>query len=122
MVGQETLHVGRAQRHQEIVTVTTPCPGVAICEKPVADMSRTRPGLLPSRSSTTHVVDAPVAAATTRTVVPKGSVGLAQVPGEASGYQVASPLRVAGGVAAGGVAAGGVAAGGVAAGAGGVAA
>jgi hypothetical protein len=55
-------------------------------------MSTTRPGLSASRSSTRHVVVAPVALFVTCNVVPKGSVGLAQVPDGASAYHVAPPV------------------------------
>ena len=54
-------------------------------------MSTTRGYPAPSRSSTLHVVDAPVALLTTVISVPKGSVGLAHIPDGASAYQVASP-------------------------------
>ena len=54
-------------------------------------MSTTRGYPAPSRSSTLHVVDVPVALLTTVISVPKGSVGLAHIPDGASAYQVASP-------------------------------
>jgi hypothetical protein len=51
-----------------------------------------------SRSSTVHVVVAPVATFVTVRTVPKGRVGLAHIPGGAAPYHVACPLsRLAGG-------------------------
>jgi hypothetical protein len=47
-----------------------------------------------SRSSTVHVVLAPVAAFVTVNTVPKGRVGLAHIPGGAAPYQVACPLSL----------------------------
>jgi hypothetical protein len=44
-----------------------------------------------SRSSTVHVVLAPVAAFVTVSTVPKGSVGLAHMPAGAAAYHVAWP-------------------------------
>jgi hypothetical protein len=54
-------------------------------------MSTTRGYAAPSRSSTVHCVDAPVPLSVTVRTVPKGSVGLAHMPGAASEYHVASP-------------------------------
>jgi hypothetical protein len=88
-------------RHQEIVTSTTPWLGSASWAKPDGDMSTTRGYPASSRSSTTHVVLAPVAVSVTVTTVPKGSVGLAQRPGGASAYHVACPLSLSPGAGAG---------------------
>jgi hypothetical protein len=57
-------------------------------------MSTTRGYPASSRSSTTHVVLAPVASFVTVITVPKGSVGLAHRPGGAAPYHVAWPLSV----------------------------
>jgi hypothetical protein len=54
-------------------------------------MSTTRGYPAPSRSSTVHCVEAPVPLLVTVSTVPKGSVGLAHIPGAASEYHVASP-------------------------------
>src|SRR5450759_265099 len=75
-----------------MVTLITPREGSASAENPEEDRSMMRPGLLPSRSSTTHVVLAPVASLTICNAVPNGSVGLAQPSGGACEYHVASPL------------------------------
>jgi hypothetical protein len=80
--------------HQEIVTSTTPWLGSAICEKPSYDRSTTRGYGESSRSSTVHVVVAPVASLRTVSTVPNGSVVLAHMPSGASEYQVASPFSL----------------------------
>jgi hypothetical protein len=77
--------------HQEIVTSTTPWLGSANCANPDGDMSTTRGYPAPSRSSTVHVVLAPVAAFVTVKTVPNGRVGLAHIPAGASAYHVAWP-------------------------------
>ncbi len=74
-----------------MVTAATPSLRSAIWEKSEGDMSTTRGGPAASRSSTVQSVLAPVASFTTRSSVPKGSHGLAQSPGGAAAYQVASP-------------------------------
>jgi hypothetical protein len=78
-------------RHQEIVTSTTPWLVSANCANPDGDMSTTRGYPACSRSSTVHVVLAPVETFVTVTTVPKGSVGLAHLPGGAAAYHVAWP-------------------------------
>jgi hypothetical protein len=77
--------------HQEIVTSTTPWLGSANCAKPDGDMSTTLGNPACSRSSTVHVVLAPVAALVTVRTVPNGSVGLAHIPAGAAAYHVAWP-------------------------------
>jgi hypothetical protein len=96
-------------RHQEIVTSTTPWLGSANCANPDGDISTTRGYPASSRSSTVHVVLAPVATVVTVSTVPNGSVGLAHIPGGASAYHVACPCSVF--VAAGTTGGGGVVAG-----------
>jgi hypothetical protein len=100
--------------HQEIVTSTTPWLGSASCAKPDGDMSTTLGNPACSRSSTVHVVLAPVAAFVTVRTVPNGSVGLAHIPAGAAAYHVAWPcspsVGAATGVWAAGVAAGATAA------------
>jgi hypothetical protein len=54
-----------------------------------------------SRSSTVHVVLAPVAAFVTLSTVPNGSVGLAHIPAGAAAYLVAWPCSPLDGAAAG---------------------
>jgi hypothetical protein len=76
-------------RHQEIVTSTTPWLVEANCAKPEGDMSTTLGYPACSRSSTVHVVLAPVATFVTVKTVPNGSVGLAHMPGGAAPYHVA---------------------------------
>jgi hypothetical protein len=78
-------------RHQEIVTSTTPWLGSANCAKPDGDISTTLGNPACSRSSTVHVVLAPVAAFVTVRTVPNGRVGLAHIPAGASAYHVAWP-------------------------------
>jgi hypothetical protein len=78
-------------RHQEIVTSTTPWLGSANCANPDGDMSTTRGYPAPSRSSTVHVVLAPVALFVTVRTVPNGRVGLAHMPAGAAAYHVACP-------------------------------
>ena len=82
--------------------MATPCEGSASCENPEYDMSRTRPGLGASRSSTTQVALAPSELSVTSTSVPKARVGLAQPPGGASEYQVATPSSELSSAGAGG--------------------
>jgi hypothetical protein len=77
--------------HQEIVTSTTPWLGSANCAKPDGDISTTLGNPACSRSSTVHVVLAPVAAFVTVRTVPNGRVGLAHIPAGASAYHVAWP-------------------------------
>jgi hypothetical protein len=78
-------------RHQEIVTSTTPWLGSANCAKPDGDISTTLGNPACSRSSTVHVVLAPVAEFVTVRTVPNGRVGLAHIPAGASAYHVAWP-------------------------------
>jgi hypothetical protein len=54
-----------------------------------------------SRSSTVHVVVAPVAVLVTVRTVPNGSVGLAHIPAGAAAYHVAWPCSPSVGAAAG---------------------
>jgi hypothetical protein len=77
--------------HQEIVTSTTPWLGSANCAKPDGDISTTLGNPACSRSSTVHVVLAPVAAFVTVRTVPNGRVGLAHIPAGAAAYHVAWP-------------------------------
>jgi hypothetical protein len=78
-------------RHQEIVTSTTPWLGSANCAKPDGDISTTLGNPACSRSSTVHVILAPVAAFVTVRTVPNGRVGLAHIPAGAAAYHVAWP-------------------------------
>ena len=73
------------------MTSTTPWLVSANWSNPDGDMSTTRGYPACSRSSTTHVVCAPVDAFVTVTTVPKGNVGLAHLPGGAAAYHVAWP-------------------------------
>jgi hypothetical protein len=100
MPREEFGDVRAGKGHQEIVTSTTPWLGSAICAKPSGDMSTTRGYPAPSRSSTVHVVDAPVASLVTVSTVPNGRVGLAHMPGAAPEYHVASPTSEAAGAGA----------------------
>ena len=106
VVRQQSLEVRPRQGHQLMVTVATPWLRLAIWENPDGDMSTTRPALSPSRSSTVHVVRAPVPSLVTVSTVPKDSAGLAQNPGGACAYQVANPVselpEVGAGAGAGG--------------------
>jgi hypothetical protein len=77
--------------HQEIVTSTTPSLGSASCAKPDGDMSTTRGYPACSRSSTVHVVLAPVATFVTVKTVPNARLGLAHIPAGAAAYHVAWP-------------------------------
>ena len=77
--------------HQEIVTSTTPWLGSANCAKPDGDMSTTRGYPACSRSSTVHVVLAPVATFVTVKTVPNARLGLAHIPAGAAAYHVAWP-------------------------------
>jgi hypothetical protein len=77
--------------HQEIVTSTTPWLVSANWANPDGDRSTTRGYPACSRSSTVHVVLAPVETFVTVTTVPKGSAGLAHLPGGAAAYHVAWP-------------------------------
>jgi hypothetical protein len=77
--------------------VSTPVDGSPISENGVYDMSTTRPGLSASRSSTRHVVLAPVTSFVTVSSVPRGSHGLAQPPAGVSVYHVAPPVADAAG-------------------------
>jgi hypothetical protein len=77
--------------HQEIVTSTTPWLGSASWAKPDGDISTTRGYPACSRSSTVHVVLAPVATFVTVRTVPNARVGLAHIPGGAAAYHVAWP-------------------------------
>jgi hypothetical protein len=99
-------------RHQEIVTSTTPWLGSANCAKPDGDISTTLGNPACSRSSTVHVVLAPVAEFVTVRTVPNGRVGLAHIPAGASAYHVAWPCSpsVAGAGAGAGVTTGATAA------------
>jgi hypothetical protein len=99
-------------RHQEIVTSTTPWLGSANCAKPDGDISTTLGNPACSRSSTVHVVLAPVAEFVTVSTVPNGRVGLAHIPAGASAYHVAWPCSpsVAGAGAGAGVTTGATAA------------
>jgi hypothetical protein len=63
--------------------------------------------LLPSRSSTTQLVEAPVATLVTRSTVPNDSDGLAHPPGMAEPYQVARPVADSDETGAGGGGGGG---------------
>jgi hypothetical protein len=98
--------------HQEIVTSTTPWLGSANCAKPDGDISTTLGNPACSRSSTVHVVLAPVAEFVTVRTVPNGRVGLAHIPAGASAYHVAWPCSpsVAGAGAGAGVTTGATAA------------
>ena len=91
MCGEQRRDVSAGMGHQEIVTSTTPSLGSANCAKPDGDMSTTRGYPACSRSSTVHVVLAPVATFVTVKTVPNGSVGLAHIPGGAAAYHVAWP-------------------------------
>jgi hypothetical protein len=90
-----------------MLTVITPSLRLAIWENSPGDMSKMRPALLPSRSSTTQVVEAPLATLVTCSTVPNESDGLAQPPGMAEPYQVASPVDDADVTGAGGGGGGG---------------
>ena len=72
------------------MTATTPWLNGASCENPASDRSITLVSLLAWRSSTVHTVEAPLVVLTV-TIVPKGRVGLAQVPA-AVAYHVAIPV------------------------------
>jgi len=91
MLGEQCRDVGTGMGHQEIVTSTTPWLGSANCAKPDGDISTTLGNPACSRSSTVHVVLAPVAAFVTVRTVPNGRVGLAHIPAGASAYHVAWP-------------------------------
>jgi hypothetical protein len=91
MVGKQRRDVRSGVGHQEIVTSTTPWLGSASWAKPDGDRSTTRGYPAPSRSSTVHVVLAPVVTLVTVKTVPNGRVGLAHIPAGAAAYQVACP-------------------------------
>jgi hypothetical protein len=91
MLGQQRCDASSGMGHQEILTSTTPWLGSANCAKPDGDMSTTRGYPACSRSSTVQVVRAPVTMFVTVKTVPKGSVGLAHIPGGAAAYHVACP-------------------------------
>jgi hypothetical protein len=91
MCGKQCGDVRSRMGHQEIVTSTTPSLGSASCAKPDGDISTTRGYPACSRSSTVHVVLAPVATLVTVSTVPNGRVGLAHIPAGAAAYHVAWP-------------------------------
>jgi hypothetical protein len=91
MGGEQRGDISTGMGHQEIVTSTTPSLGSASCAKPDGDISTTRGYPACSRSSTVHVVLAPVASLVTVKTVPNARVGLAHIPAGAAAYHVAWP-------------------------------